>query len=272
MTIRTAIEVYTKVAVTLRAHAWRSWCNYYDLRWGVIDVEAIDAGEINTMIAERRRAGVTEATLHSQLHTLKRLFKTAKVAWPEDVARLGRANEVSEGFEERDEAALRRVMKASDFEIYELAVLTGLRGMELFLVEKTDVNLSGGWIDIKAQPGAKTGAGRAMLGPKARRLVKKMLAESKGSKWLVNPEGFEKWKSRRNVKSKWLELVFRPACRSAGVKKTFHQTRHSTASKMVRSGRSLYHVQLQLRQSSPRMAQRYAHLNNKDRQDSVRCL
>ena len=272
MTIGKAVKEYSAIAVTLRAHAWKSWCAYYKARWGDARVADIGPGEINTMIAERRREGVTEATLHSQIHTLKRLFRVAKVAWPEDVARLGKPREVSEGFEERDEAALRRVMKPSDFEIYELAALTGLRGMELFLVEKEHVNLNGGWIEIKAQPGAKTGWGRAMLGPRARRLAKKMMAESRGSRYLVNPEGFERWKCRKNIKSKWMEKVFRPACRAAGVAKTFHQARHTTASKMVRAGRSLYHVQLQLRQNSPRMAQRYAHLNCKERIESVKCL
>lgn len=272
MTIDASIDIYKRVAATLRAHSWKSWCRFYSSRWGGVEIASLDAGDINIMIAERRRQKLSEATLHSQLYILKQLFKVAGVRWPDGVAKLGKANEVSEGFDSRDEEALRRIMKPGDFDILSLAIATGLRGMELFLVKKKDVFLDGGWIEVQAQPGAKTGFGRAMLGPTAKKLCKRMMAESRGSIYLVNPEGFGNYTKRCVIKAKWIELVFRPACRAAGVKKTFHQARHSTASKMVRAGRSLYQVQMQLRQSSPKMAQRYAHLNNSERQESVRCL
>ena len=50
-----------------------------------------------------------------------------------------------------------------------------------------------------------------------------------------------------------------------------HDLRHSFASQLVNSGRSLYEVQTLLGHSSIKMTQRYAHLSNESLMSAVSC-
>ena len=58
-----------------------------------------------------------------------------------------------------------------------------------------------------------------------------------------------------------VSMAFHRACMQAGVKDLrFHDLRHDFASTVINNGGSLYQVQHALSQKDPRMAARYAHL------------
>ena len=68
------------------------------------------------------------------------------------------------------------------------------------------------------------------------------------------------------VKPDWAYRVFKKTARKAGLRQAtslrFHDLRHSCGSELVRNGVSLYVVQKILGHKSPRMTQRYAHLQD----------
>lgn len=275
MTIDKSIELYREVAATQKAHSWKSWLKIISAELGKREVTSITTGDVNAFIARRRKDGKAEATIKSQLNTLRQLFHTAKdhgvaCSWPDRIAKVRVNNDRCVFFQEGEEARLRAAMHKDDFRVVELGFSTGLRGAEMWALEKRDVDLERGFLHVRDGKGGFSR--RVPIGKTARRVLAEMLKQ-KVNKYVVNPPGFEKYVSRHACMQAWKERVFRPACRAAGISATFHcLTRHEFATRLVRQGKSLYVVQRTLGHANPVMTQRYSHLADKDLQEAVRSI
>ncbi len=271
MTLNEAIRIYEGIAVTQAAHAWKSWCKAFEERWGHRCIGSITNGDVNEFVTERRKAGISDATIRSQLNTLRQLYHTANdngfvCQYPSRVAKTKVNNERIRSLEGNEEMLLKRFLKPSDWEIVELGISTGLRGAELWSLKRKDVDLTEGFIRVIGKGGKHR---RVPIGKTARRILKKMLLQR--TEYLIVPEGFEGFKSRSSCMAAWKERRWRPALHAAGIKNLrFHDaTRHEFATRVVRAGKSLYVLQRALGHSSPVMTQRYAHLADRDLKDCV---
>lgn len=275
MKVREAIELYKPIAAAQVSHSWKTWCRQFESRWGSREVATIDAGEINVYIAEKRKEGKAEATIRSQLITLRALFKVARKAgdaahWPtEDLARV-KPNPGRLRFYEGDEMQrLKQTMNAYDFEIVELAAATGLRRAELWNLEKKDVNLRTRFIRVLGK-GKKVR--QVPIGKTAFKLLTKILARP-GSKYVVMPVGHERYTQRKTSIAVFMRDVWRPCLRQAGIHNfVWHSNRHDFASKMACAGKSLQVIKECLGHSSINQTMIYAHLNNAALHDAVSCV
>lgn len=272
MTINQAIAHYASTEGSLqRAHAWKTWCKQWSNEIGETHLVSVDATQINTVVVSMRKRGLAEATIASRINTLKQVFRVARqvpgmqhVRFPEDIARIKERTQRVRDLTPAEELSLRRAMLPRDWEIVELAILTGLRSAELFGLQRKDVNFVSGFLTVRGDGGAKGGyTGRVPINnPKTRRILKAMLDRSTNA-YVVNPKGFENWKSRAAIANRWKDKVFRPALRAAGIDDyRFHDNRHACASRLVQKNHSLYVVQHFLRHRTPNQTARYAHLND----------
>lgn len=272
MTILEASELYEVVAATQKAHSWKSWLKVIRAEMGGKEIQTLTTGDVNLFIARRRKEGKAEATIKSQLNTLRQLFYVAndhgiQCAWPSRIAKVVVNNDRCRFFEGDEEQRLRRAMTAKDFLVVELGYSTGLRGKEMWELERTDIDLGQGFIHVRDGKGGF--ARRVPIGKTSRKVLKQLL-EKTVNKYVVNPTGFENYACRKVAMAAWKERVFRPACRAAGIDARFHDlTRHEFATRVVRAGKSLYVVQRALGHSTPVMTQRYSHLSDKDLKDAV---
>ena len=276
MTIKEATTYYEVVAATQKAHSWKYWLRTINREWAERDITSITTGDVNAFIARRRQEGKAEATIKSQLNTIRQLFHVAndhgvECEYPKRVARIVVNNDRCRAFEGDEEQRLRRVMHPKDFLIVELGFSTGMRGAEMWNVEKRDVNLTQGFIHIRDGKGGFSR--RVPIGKTSRKVLKALLEQSKNSRYLINPEGFEGFSVRKSMMEAWKARVFRPACRAAKIDARFHDlTRHEFATRVVRMGKSLYVVQRALGHASPNMTMRYSHLSDRDLKDAVATL
>jgi len=272
MKVSQAIELYRVVAATQKAHSWKTWLKIIGSEVGDREISSITTGDVNAFIARRRASGHANATIKSQINTFRQLFYTAKdhgvqCAWPERVAKVVVNNDRCVFFQGNEESRLRAAMSKADFRIVELGFSTGLRGFEMWLLEKRDIDLAQGFIHVRDGKGGFSR--RVPIGKTARKALVEMMA-NKVNKYVVNPPGYEHYEKRNRCMAAWKERVFRPACRAAGIDAHFHDlTRHEFATRVVRQGKSLYVVQRALGHANPVMTQRYSHLSDRDLKDAV---
>lgn len=265
-----AVELTVKEMIHLRSHATRVHAQKLvrDLAArGVVEIEKVDTAAINALVASWRAAGLAEATVSAKLWTLKRIFQVAQdagaaVHYPKRAAKARRPREVTRWLTQEEEDRLKRHLLPSDYRLVRFLILTGLRGGEFFSAKRQDVDLNERSLWVPPQ---KTDRGRKiMLNGEAAGLAAELIqyAEDEGSAYLVNPSGFGNYESRQALRSKWLEKCFRPALRAAEIQNfTLHSFRHTTASRLVQAGASLFLVQNVLGHATPNMTQRYAHLS-----------
>lgn len=268
MTLDDAIKAYEPIAATLVAHAWKTWCRHWSRLWGDRDIATIGTGDINAHIAERRRDGKSEGTISSQVNTLRQIFLAVNQPWPQRVAKFKINNDRVRCFEGNEEFQLRRVMHPEDWEIVELAYGTGLRSAELWDLKKEDVCLVKGFIHVRCGKGGKSR--RVPIGKTATRVLKKLLKTRQNGEYLIIPRNFEHYKVRYACCAAWKERVLRPAIKASGIAPIrFHDMRHEAATRMVRSGTSLYTVSKIFGHSNSRTTERYAHVMDKDLKAAV---
>lgn len=266
LTVAEAIEIYRPIASTLRAHGWKTWCRAFEARWGSRPLASITAGDINTLIAERRRAGISEATLQSQLHTLKRLYAAARTVgirlrFPEETARIRVDNSRVVSLSDEDVSRLKSHLLPEDWDICEVARETGIRGAELWAVERCDVDLSAGFITVRKTKNGKVR--RTPITKRCREALERMLATDY-PRYLINPPSLH-CSSRTNSLTHWKRSVLRPALRALGLNDfSFHGFRHDCATRLARAGHSLYAIQRWLDHADPSQTARYSHLVDSD--------
>ncbi|MBS2038111.1 site-specific integrase [bacterium] len=268
LTVLEAIEIYKPMAAPLRHHGWRTWCKQIAERWGSRQLKSLTAGDINTLIAEMRKDGKAESTIYACLSTLKRLYAAArsagvKVYLPEETARTRVDNSRVLTLSAADAERLRQRLLPEDWDICELARETGIRGAELWSLERCDVDLEVGFITVRKTKNGKVR--RTPITRRCREVLERMLSSTAGSPYLINPTCSEACKSRQTSMNTWKASVLRPALRALGMKGfSFHGFRHDCATRMARAGNSLYAIQRWLGHQNPQVTTRYSHLVDGD--------
>jgi integrase len=216
--------------------------------------------DINPEMVERvksdAREGLEASTINRRLSYLKHMFNLA-VEWEyigenpaSNVKKLreppGRVRCLSEEEE-------KRLLRECVYDIYDIVLLdlnTGLRRGELFALKWSDVDLENRKLTVR---NGKNGEQRIIpLNEVAVSALRDAKNKSNGKYIFPGIDG---------GKRKDLKTGFNNACRRAGIEDfTFHDLRHTFASRLVRKGVDLLTVKELLGHKSIVMTQRYAHL------------
>jgi len=145
--------------------------------------------------------------------------------------------------------------------IIRFLILTGARTGEVFRAKWEDINYERG---IWVIPITKNKKIRKI--PISKQLYS-LLQEIPKTSTYIFPSSKDNNKPYRDINRSWHN-----ARKRAGLEDLrLHDLRHSFASQLVNSGRSLYEVQILLGHSDQKMTQRYAHLNNESLYAAVSC-
>ena len=136
-----------------------------------------------------------------------------------------------------------------------LAILTGLRQMEQFSLKWADVDLERGLLTLRT-----TKAGDAQyvyLNEEARAILRGLIIGNK-SVWVFPSENPDTHIDPPN----FYERVWMPAVKEAGIEwATWHDLRHTFASRLAMEGATERDIAAALRHSSTSLVKRYAHLS-----------
>lgn len=146
-----------------------------------------------------------------------------------------------------------------------ISLNTGLRRGELFALRWADVDLDTGILTVR---GATSKGGKARWIPLSAQALDTFRAwrAQTDSAGLVFAS--DNGKAYDNVNSSWRAVLI--AAEITGF--TWHDMRHTFASKLVSAGVSLFQVQSLLGHSSPQMSTRYAHLAEDSKAQAVKGL
>lgn len=249
---------------------WDSYADGWRKEFSGLAIQTIGAGQIERW--KLKQAKFKAATVNRKLSFLRRLFSLA--ARDEVVPRspfaqvklLVENNERDRYLSEDEEARLKAEIPAPQWRIVALAIHSGLRSSELFGLRRENVDLAARLVTI---PRSKSGkARRAKLSRTATAIITELLAEQDGP-WVLPSSNPGKPLRSNN----FVRRVFRPALVRAGITNlTFHDLRHTTASRMVQRGVDLNRVREQLGHSNLRLTQRYAHLAPQHLEEAVDVL
>lgn len=140
-------------------------------------------------------------------------------------------------------------------------ILTGARRGEVLRAKWSDINLE---MRLWTIPTSKSGKKRIL--PISEALLELIRSIPKLSAIYLFPSP-KTGKPQNDFYSSWNRARIK-----AGIKDVrLHDLRHSFASALVNSGRSLYEVQMLLGHSNMKMTQRYAHLNNESLMNAASC-
>ena len=270
---QTYLETYAKV----RKKSWKSDEKYLKAQlipfFGISSVEKISPLTVDQFVAKRQKDGVKNSTINRELTVLKKMLNLA-IDWQFDIQKnpVKRARYFSEASYRRDrvlsceeENALFR--EASDHlkPILICALQTGMRVGEILSLKWENVNLEKRQILIKAEY-SKSGKGRILpinstLFSELRRLE-------------GHPHGGDQfvflYKSRP-VKS--VKIAFTNARLRAGIKDlTFHDLRHTFASRLVSKGANPVSVKNILGHANLKTTEIYLHSNLKQMREAIELL
>jgi len=142
-----------------------------------------------------------------------------------------------------------------------LALLTGARRGELFSLRWADVDLACAAVTFSWKTTKTSKARRVPLCAEAVRVLRAWRDQqpepARDDDHLVFPSP-QTSERLDNITTAWGQIVAKAKLRDF----TFHDLRHSFASRLVRAGVDLYVVQRLLGHASPIMTQRYAHLDD----------
>lgn len=223
-------------------------------------LSSITSAEIERFAAERRRGHLKGSSVNRELTFLRAVFnlaisdeklnranpvkKTAFVS--EDL--FGRERWLSDDEEER----LRKSLGPTKWPIVEVALQTGFRRKVVFGLRWDQIDFENGHA---RSPAAKRGKTYRVPLSRELRSVLAALPSRSSSEW-VFPNGRGGHLDEHN----WTTRRFAKAVATAGVRDfTFHDLRHTFATRLAMSGSSLLEIQHLLGHSSPAMTQRYAH-------------
>lgn len=138
-------------------------------------------------------------------------------------------------------------------DVIRMLLLTGARKREILDARFDQVDSSRGILTV---PRSKSGSARRIyLGKTAVALIERQKRSSKMEYVFPNPSTGRPY---RSIHHRWVRI--RAAAGLSDVR--LHDLRHTFASVLVNSGRSLYDVQLLLGHKSPQTTTRYAHLQH----------
>jgi len=223
---------------------------------------------------KRLNEGIKPATVNRELSVLKRAFNIAidwKVADENPVrnVRFLRQPEPRERILAEDEEE--RLLKASSEHLKPViltALRTGMRKGEVANLTWSQVDMKNKEIEV-----VRTKSGKKRIIPISEDLFKelKMLRNKNGNSEFVFQYADPKTGEKRHLK--YFRRAFENACRRANIKElTFHDLRHTFASRLVRSGVDLITVKDLLGHYSVKTTERYTHSNQEQKRKAVELL
>ncbi len=220
---------------------------------------------------QRKEAGMSGVTINRELAFLKHLFSKA-VEWgkvnenPVKKVRLYREDNARTRFlSDEEEASLLACCGPQLKPIVVTALHTGFRASELLSLTWQDVDFRRGVVSVRAGY-AKNGEARSVP------MNDTLTMELKSAK--VNPtEGERVFCNRHGQPYGSFRTAFERAVRQAGIQDfTFHDLRHTFASRLVMVGVDLPTVKELLGHKEIAMTLRYAHLSSDHKQTAVKKL
>jgi site-specific recombinase XerD len=132
----------------------------------------------------------------------------------------------------------------------------GLRVGEGVKLKPEDIDSERGLIHIKGSKGRKDRY--TVLSQAALKILRKYYEQCKPREWL-----FEGAKPGRNITVRTVQVIFKQACRKAGIDKnvTVHTLRHSFATHLLESGLDLRYIQEILGHKSSKTTEIYTHVS-----------
>ena len=132
----------------------------------------------------------------------------------------------------------------------------GLRVGEGVKLKPEDIDSERGLIHIKGSKGRKDRY--TVLSQAALKILRKYYEQCKPREWL-----FEGAKPGRNITVRTVQVIFKQACRKAGIDKnvTVHTLRHSFATHLLESGVDLRYIQEILGHKSSKTTEIYTHVS-----------
>lgn len=273
-----ASEIYLETYAKVRKKSWKSDEKYLKAQlipfFGEMELSEITPLTVDRFIARRQKDGVKNSTINRELTVLKKMLNLA-IDWQLSeisVNPVKRARYFSEASYKRDrvlsyeeETALFR--EASDHlkPILTCALQTGMRCAEILGLKWENVDLEKRQILIKAES-SKSGKGRII--PITSTLLyelRRLEGRSHGSDQFVFL-----YKSRP-VKS--IQVAFTNARCRAGIKDlTFHDLRHTFASRLVSKGANPVSVKNILGHANLKTTEIYLHANLKQMREAIELL
>jgi site-specific recombinase XerD len=226
---------------------------------GDVRLAALTAGAIEDYLQKQREAGLTGSTVNRYRSFISSVFayciRQGKLAVnPCAQVPRGRENPFRDRFlSELEESALRKAIREffpEHLAEVDLALYTGIRRGEQFLLRREDVDLERGILKIPDEEGRKTGRRAVPLNAAARQALEAILAGAAGDYLFAKHEGQRDWR-------RWFEFCVKAA---AIQNFTWHDLRHTFASRLVMAGVDLRTVQELLGHKTYQMTLRYAHL------------
>ena len=235
-----------------------------------VPLEDITAESIDRYISKREGEGVKNATINRELAVLRHMLRLAVRKWkwlrqepffemlPEGA---GRDRELTEA----EEKALLPHLNPALRDLLQAALVTGMREGELLRLEWPQVNLTERVLDF---PPTKRGKKRLM--PISESLfyvlARRKQTPSTSGRVFVKQDG-EPWTKHA------VRYYLDKGAAAAGVKGfTFHDTRHTFSSRLVRGGVHAVYVQELLGHKSSKTTERYMHAQTSDLQAAVGTL
>ena len=219
---------------------WRAEISIKHLSRHFDGIRAVDIStdRIKSYIAERRKLGISVATVNRELAALKRMLNLGAQATPPKVMRVPHIKSLSEnntrtGFMEKEDfEALRDALPHYLKPLITVAYWTGMRAGELKSLRWDDIDLRERCITLN--PGTtKSGQGRVIYMPEELWLTLRQQKDERDLEfqdcpWVFHREG----KSIRDCSRAW-----KSACKRVGLKGVlFHDLRRTGVRNLVRAG------------------------------------
>jgi len=232
--------------------------------------------QIESYRDDRLREGLTSTTVHSEMDRLRALLGYAKQQGlvlknvANSVKKPKLRDEPKDWLRSSEIGSFLDACTADFATIARFTIFSGLRRREVVFLQRSDIDLINGVIQIRAKPQLgfrpKSGQERSVpLDPTLRPLVERHLKEN------VKP-GLEAWvfagrdETRRSPTTRWFAVSVRRAARRIGITRllTFHDLRRTYGAMLLEAGVDIYSVSKLLGHSDVRITQKvYAPLCGK---------
>ncbi|WP_161804349.1 MULTISPECIES: tyrosine recombinase XerC [Pseudoalteromonas] len=224
------------------------------------DLHGLNGGHLTRLVSLRRKDGVTEGTIRLMLTTLKGVVNWSKLAGylqPENlvIPKLRVNNQRTRTLSNQEEVQLLERLKLNknpdDYDLVVLLLDTAARLNEIQQLHWESVDLEAAELHLWR---TKTNTASVLKLTERSLNILKRRYESSSQKKFVFPskKGGLRRTTPKSIQNVYKELGLEGFCT--------HSIRHSTASKLVKSGMSLFAVSKLLGHSNISMSQRYSHL------------
>ena len=276
-----ASEIYLETYAKVRKKSWKSDEKYLKAQlipfFGEMELAEITPLTVDQYIAKRQKDGVKNSTINRELTVLKKMLNLA-IDWQFDIQEnpVKRARYFSEEKYKRDrvlsteeEISLFRESAPHLKSILTCALQTGMRVGEILSLKWENVNLEKREITIKAE---SSKSGKARIIPITSSLLYE-LERLQGGFDKSNPHSdqFVFLYKSRPVKS--IQVAFSSARLRAGIKDlTFHDLRHTFASRLASKGANPVSVKNILGHANLKTTEIYLHSNLNQMREAIELL